>query len=197
VTCAGFVKIFTKPAYPSRGGRSIVVSMQATDQASAGDEVSRRKFYVVAIYGLWSVIAAALSVPAAIYLLLPPKLRKSPQWVDAGNISQLQPGAPIEMVFRQNRVDGWKVQSEKTSAWVVKLAGSQIVAFGPQCTHLGCAYHWDENRNYFLCPCHNSIFNIDGQVVSGPAPRPLDRYDTKVEHSELFLGALRQSKGKA
>jgi menaquinol-cytochrome c reductase iron-sulfur subunit len=99
----------------------------------------------------------------------------------------------MEMVFRQNRVDGWKIQSEKTSAWVVKLADSEVVAYGPQCTHLGCAYHWDDSRNYFLCPCHSSIFNIDGTVISGPAPRPLDRYETKIEKGKLLLGALRQS----
>ena len=152
---------------------------------------------MAAIYGLWSAIAAALSIPAAVYLLLPPKLRKASEWVDAGNISNLARGVPAEMVFRHNRVDGWKIESEKSSAWVVKQADSRVVAFGPQCTHLGCAYHWDENRNYFLCPCHTSIFNIEGAVVSGPAPRPLDRYETKVEKGELFLGALRQAEGKA
>jgi len=171
--------------------------MQVTDQAGAESDVSRRKFYVIAIYGLWSVIAAALSIPAAVYLLLPPKLRKAPEWVDAGDVSQLQPGVPVEMVFRQNRVDGWKVESEKTSAWVVKLADSRIVAFGPQCTHLGCAYHWDDNRHQFLCPCHTSVFSADGKVVSGPAPRPLDRYETKVDGQKLLLGPLEQAGGKA
>jgi menaquinol-cytochrome c reductase iron-sulfur subunit len=171
--------------------------MPVIDQMGAESEVTRRKFYVAAIYGLWSVIAVALSIPAAIYLLLPPKLRKAPQWVDAGDISKLEPGVPVEMVFRQNRVDGWKIQSEKTNAWVVKFADSHVVAFGPQCTHLGCAYHWDENRNFFVCPCHSSIFNINGAAVSGPAPRPLDRFETRVEKGELSLGALVQSKEKA
>lgn len=171
--------------------------MPVSEQYGAESEVTRRKFYIVLIYGLWSVIAAALSFPAAIYLLIPPKLRKMPKWVAAGSISNLELREPVEMVFRQNRVDGWKIQSEKTTAWVVKLSGSQIVAYGPQCTHLGCAYHWDESRNHFLCPCHTSVFSIDGAVVSGPAPRPLDRYETKVENGKLLLGPLRQSEGKA
>jgi menaquinol-cytochrome c reductase iron-sulfur subunit len=175
----------------------MVVNMPVAGQTRTDTEVTRRKFYIAAIYGLWSLIAAALSVPAAIYLLFPPKLRKAPEWVDAGDVSKLEAGLPVEMVFRHNRVDGWKIQSEKSSAWVVKLADSRLVAFGPQCTHLGCAYHWDENHNHFLCPCHSSIFNVDGTVISGPAPRPLDRYETKVDKGELFLGALRQSKEKA
>jgi menaquinol-cytochrome c reductase iron-sulfur subunit len=171
--------------------------MPVTDESRVPTEVTRRKFYVAMIYGLWSLIAAALSVPAAIYLLIPPKLRKMAEWVEAGDVSKLEPRAPVEMVFRQNRVDGWKIQSEKTTAWVVKLGGSQVVAYGPQCTHLGCAYHWDDNGNHFLCPCHSSVFSVDGAVVSGPAPRPLDRYDTKVENGKLLLGHLHASKEKA
>jgi menaquinol-cytochrome c reductase iron-sulfur subunit len=166
--------------------------MPVTDQSGAQTDVTRRKFYIAMIYGLWSLIAAALSIPAAIYLLIPPKLRKMPEWVEAGDVSNLEPRVPVEMVFRQNRVDGWKIQSEKTTAWVVKL-GAQVVAYGPQCTHLGCAYHWEESRNQFLCPCHTSVFSVDGAVVSGPAPRPLDRYQTKLENGKLLLGPLRQS----
>jgi len=168
-----------------------------TAEDCAAPSVTRRRFHIGFIYGLWSVIAAALGVPAALYLLLPPKLRKMPNWVTAGDVSKLQTGDPVEMIFRQNRVDGWKILSEKSTAWVVKLSDSQVVAFGPQCTHLGCAYHWDENRSQFLCPCHNSIFAIDGTVVSGPAPRPLDRYDTKLEGGKLLLGPLQESKGQA
>jgi menaquinol-cytochrome c reductase iron-sulfur subunit len=99
------------------------------------------------------------------------------------------------MVFRRNRVDGWKITSEKQTAWVVQLAEQQIVAFGPQCTHLGCAYHWDEGKSEFLCPCHNSVFSLNGAVVSGPAPRPLDRYEMKIEGGKLLLGALREAAG--
>lgn len=171
--------------------------MTVTGESGATTEVTRRTFYIVAIYGLWSLMATALSIPAAIYLLLPPKLRKTPEWVEAGDVSTLEAHVPVEVVFRHNRVDGWKVLSERTSTWVVKESDTEVVAFGPQCTHLGCAYHWDENRNYFMCPCHTSIFSIDGAVVSGPAPRPLDRYETKVANGKLMLGPLYQSKVKA
>jgi menaquinol-cytochrome c reductase iron-sulfur subunit len=99
------------------------------------------------------------------------------------------------MTFRRNRVDGWKILSEKSTAWVVRQADNSVVAFGPQCTHLGCAYHWEDNKDQFLCPCHSSVFGVDGKVVSGPAPRPLDRYDVKVQGSKLLLGGLRKQEG--
>jgi len=154
---------------------------------------TRRSFYIGAIYGLWAVISAALGLPALVYLLFPPKVRKENEWIEAGDISKVAPDSPVEMSFRRNRVDGWKVISEKSTAWVVKHADNSVIAFGPQCTHLGCAYHWEEGKNEFLCPCHSSLFGVDGKVISGPAPRPLDRYEVKVQGTKLLIGPLRKS----
>jgi menaquinol-cytochrome c reductase iron-sulfur subunit len=156
------------------------------------ENLSRRNFYVGAIYAIGALISAALGLPAAAYLLFPPKAQKADEWIEIGDASRLAPNVPMEMTFRRNRVDGWKVISEKSTAWVVKGADNQVTAFGPQCTHLGCAYHWDESKNEFLCPCHNSLFGVDGKVKAGPAPRPLDRYDLKVEGDKLLIGHLHQ-----
>lgn len=154
---------------------------------------SRRGFGYAVIYGLGALISAALAVPAALYLLLPPKTRKQDSWVEAGDLSQLQPGTPEEMTFRRVHTDGWKIHSEKGTAWVVKTASGEIRAYSPVCTHLGCAYHWDAGKSDFLCPCHGSTFALDGTVLSGPAPRPLDRFETKVENARLWLGPVHQS----
>jgi menaquinol-cytochrome c reductase iron-sulfur subunit len=152
---------------------------------------ARRSLLVAAIYGLWSLMAAALAAPAAVYLLLPPRARRGSESVEIGELSQLALGVPEEVAFRRNRLDGWKLTSEKAAVWLVRRSENDVVAFAPQCTHLGCAYHWDERRKNFLCPCHSSTFGIDGRVLSGPAPRPLDRYDVKIENGRLLLGPLR------
>jgi menaquinol-cytochrome c reductase iron-sulfur subunit len=151
---------------------------------------TRRTFYISAIYGLGAIITAALGLPAVVYLLVPPRMRRQSDWADAGDISQLALHSPVEMTFRRNRVDGWKVTSEKSTAWVVKNSANQVTAFSPQCTHLGCAYHWDQAQNEFVCPCHNSLFSIEGKVLGGPAPRPLDRYATKIDGNKLLLGPV-------
>jgi menaquinol-cytochrome c reductase iron-sulfur subunit len=154
----------------------------------------RRGFFLTIVYGLWAAMAAALSLPAAIYLLLPPKLRRDTEWTDAGDVTKMVKDSPVEMVFRRNRTDGWRVLSEKSTAWAVKLDNGEIIALAPQCTHLGCAYHWDEPKKQFLCPCHTSVFSIDGKVISGPAPRPLDRFNVKVENNKLMLGDIQEPK---
>jgi len=162
------------------------------DSTAASDKtgVTRRGFYHRAIYVIGGVISAALAAPAAAYLLLGPKPRKDDTWVDFGDVGKLPVGQPIEMVGRRTRTDGWKVISEKVTAWVLKKPNDAVVAFGPQCTHLGCAHHWDDQKGRFVCPCHNSYFSIDGTVLSGPAPRPLDRYQVKVDGNKLLLGEL-------
>ncbi|HEY1219622.1 MAG TPA: Rieske (2Fe-2S) protein, partial [Bryobacteraceae bacterium] len=157
--------------------------------AAAGN--SRRGFFQVGILGLGAAIAAALGLPTLAYLLTPPKSKQQELWIEIGELNKFATGAPLEVAFRRNRTDAWKVVSEKDTAWVVKRADGGVTAFGPQCTHLGCAYHWDDGRQQFLCPCHSSLFRIDGSVISGPAPRPLDRYETKVENGKLMLGRLR------
>jgi menaquinol-cytochrome c reductase iron-sulfur subunit len=161
-------------------------------ETPAADRTTRRNLFIAAIFGLWSLIAGALLGPAFAYLFLPPRARKNDEWFEIGDISTLRPGVPVEMMYRRNRRDGWKVISEKSTSWVVKLPAGEVVAFGPQCTHLGCAYHWDADKSEFLCPCHSSLFSIDGSVVTGPAPRPLDRFETRIDSNKLLIGPLRE-----
>jgi menaquinol-cytochrome c reductase iron-sulfur subunit len=158
---------------------------------------TRRAFHLAAVYILGALIGLALAIPTALYLLIPPLPRKQSNWIDAGDISALTPGSPVELSFQQSRLDGWKLVTEKRTAWVVKEADNKIVAFGPQCTHLACAYHWEASDNKFMCPCHGSYFSIDGKVLAGPAPRPLDRYATKIQNDRLQIGELKQSTPQA
>jgi menaquinol-cytochrome c reductase iron-sulfur subunit len=122
--------------------------------------------------------------------LLPPSVRRGTNWIDASDLGSIPPGVPTEVSFQRKRVDGWKVTSEKATAWLVRKDENEIVAFAPQCTHLGCAYHWEAQNNAFVCPCHASEFSVDGKVLGGPAPRPLDRYQVKLEAGRIKLGAL-------
>jgi menaquinol-cytochrome c reductase iron-sulfur subunit len=154
--------------------------------------VDRRSFHWSVISGLWALITGALAVPAAGYLFAPPRSRGETDWVDAGDISRLPVGTPEEVVFRRSRVDGWKVTSEKSTAWVIRKSAGEVVAFSPQCTHLGCAYHYSERTKEFVCPCHTSAFALDGRVLTGPAPRSLDRYEIKLQGSHLLIGDVQK-----
>ncbi len=142
---------------------------------------------------MMGLISLALAAPAALYLFVPAKPKNREQWAQAGDIARLTANSPVELVFQRRRYDGWREVVEKGTAWVVKHDETRVTAFSPNCTHLGCVYHWDEQNKDFLCPCHNSIFSIDGKVVSGPAPRPLDQFATKLEGTRLMIGELHRS----
>lgn len=157
------------------------------DEASG---MGRRKFFLNGIFGLWGFIGASLSASSLRYLFSGPKAKNEDDWVKAGSLSDLMVNAPKEVVFSRKRVDGWTITNEKTTAWIVKQSDDKAVAFVPQCTHLGCAYHWDEPKTAFVCPCHSSLFSIEGKVLGGPAPRRLDQYAVRVEQGDLLLGPL-------
>lgn len=144
------------------------------------------------MYGLWGLITAALAVPAGAYLLIPGRSKKGSDWIDVGELDLLPMKAAEEVVFRRNRVDGWKVTAEKSTAWLVKIGEKDVIAFSPQCTHLGCVYSYDDKKSEFVCPCHTSAFSLEGKVLMGPAPRPLDRYSVKIENGKVLIGNLDQ-----
>jgi cytochrome b6-f complex iron-sulfur subunit len=64
-------------------------------------------------------------------------------------------------------------------------------AMSATCTHLGCMTRFMGADGIF-CPCHGSHFNLDGQVVGGPAPRPLPRYHLSFADGQLVVDTARQ-----
>ncbi|MFZ5826012.1 MAG: ubiquinol-cytochrome c reductase iron-sulfur subunit [Bacillota bacterium] len=62
-----------------------------------------------------------------------------------------------------------------------------LMALYWKCVHLGCTVPYNEAAGKFLCPCHASVYEISGQNIAGPAPRPLDMMEIKVEADGTVL----------
>lgn len=65
-----------------------------------------------------------------------------------------------------------------------------FVALSSVCPHLGCQVHWESANDRFFCPCHNGVFNPEGQAIAGPpadAGQRLSRYPLLVENGLLFI----------
>lgn len=137
------------------------------------ERTTRRTLYRAIISSLGALIAAALAIPASLYLLIKPKNREA-DWVEIADVRQLGIGGQVV---------------EKSATWVVLTKENRVIAFVPFCTHLGCAYHWENATNSFVCPCHMSVFAMDGKVMNGPAARPLDRYACRVEAGKILIGS--------
>jgi len=147
---------------------------------------SRRKFLISLITVMGGLISLVLGGSSLLYFLSPAWRTKKEDWVDLGPVSGIKEGEPVKVDYIQRREDGWTVIENPDEVWVLKEKGDFVV-YAPQCTHLGCHYHWDSSKQSFLCPCHGGIFSKDGKVVSGPPPLPLQRYPVKVENGSLFI----------
>lgn len=162
-------------------------------QKGALEEVTTRRGLIrTIVYGIPVLIAGTLTASISNYLFGRQPAPKD-SWADAADISDIRSGEPCQLRYERAVVDGWKVRNEASSAWIILDNQRRVTAFSPQCTHLGCAYRWQVKKNLFTCPCHGSEFNVHGDVVTGPATRPLDRYSTKLVGTRLWLGPLQSS----
>ncbi|MBV8070755.1 MAG: ubiquinol-cytochrome c reductase iron-sulfur subunit [Acidobacteriaceae bacterium] len=164
--------------------------MRKTTTDSPG--ISRRKLMIQAICAIPAVIGGTLSAFAGTYLCARRRVAGF-EWADAGDVSLMRDRTPAQIRFTRAVADGWKVRAEQCSAWVTIDEHRNVTAFAPQCTHLGCAYNWQAEKKQFVCPCHGSKFNVRGDVIEGPASRPLDRYSIKLEGNRLWLGPLKDT----
>ena len=132
-------------------------------------------------------MATVLGVSGIGYFISPAFKRKEENWSDLGPIESFPKGNPTKVEFVQRTRDAWVTTEQRSSAWVITSDGEKFTVFDPRCTHLGCPYHWDEEKKQFLCPCHTAVFDAAGKVISGPPPRPLDQYRNKTVNDRLFI----------
>ena len=59
---------------------------------------------------------------------------------------------------------------------VIRVADDDFRAFAATCTHLDCIVEYRRDKRRIWCNCHNGQFNLNGQQVAGPPPRPLDPF---------------------
>jgi Rieske Fe-S protein len=70
---------------------------------------------------------------------------------------------------------------------VTQPAAGEFKAFSAVCTHMGCIVNQVSNGT-IDCPCHGSQYSIKtGDVVAGPAPKPLPAKQIKVSGGSIFL----------
>lgn len=151
-------------------------------------QISRRGFTRLAVWAIGGLISAGLGIPAIAYIISPAQRRSETQnWIRLGSAAKVELGIPTLFKTKIQRQTGWIVNEEELTVYVRTDNGRDFVAMSNICTHLGCRVRWIAKQGQFFCPCHNGVFDKDGKVLSGPPPRPLDRYETRVENGQLMI----------
>ena len=162
--------------------------MHGEEDKGEEDSINRRGFLGLATWAIGGLIGAGLAIPAVAYIVGPAlQATKTQDWIRLGSSAKVEPGLPALFKARIQRKTGWIANEEELSVYVGTGNGREFVAMSNVCTHLGCRVRWIADEQQFFCPCHNGVFDKDGTVLAGPPPRPLDRYEVKVEDGQIFI----------
>ena len=148
---------------------------------------SRRRFLQVFVGVFTSLIGVALAVPFLGSIIGGSSRTRKELFSKATPLRDLPVGRPVDVAFTEMASDGFLRRETARHVWVVRGPGNEATVFSPICPHLGCRYDWDPSDSLFKCPCHASVFRLDGTVVSGPAERPLDTLPAEVRDGVLYV----------
>lgn len=169
-------------------------SQKKTDiaQSEHSGKVGRRSFLKTCSIVLTSLISIGYAVPLIRTFISPATentVSGSIGLTEIGDISSFQLNVPKKIAIKDVRIDAWTKfpPTEIGAVWIVMNQSKGFTVFSSICPHLGCGVDWDKNTGKFICPCHESYFNIDGNVLSGPSPRGMDTLETDIKGGKLFV----------
>jgi len=99
--------------------------------------------------------------------------------------SKITLGTPDE-VKRELPVNGAPLYFRDARFYLTRVDDG-FLALYRKCPHLGCVVPWNKEEDQFHCPCHGSLFNRKGEVLGGPAPRPMDLMKIEVVGGQFVV----------
>ena len=70
---------------------------------------------------------------------------------------------------------------------LVRMNTGEYRAYSAVCTHLQCTVQYRSDLSQIWCACHNGTFNLNGEVLSGPPPAPLETYQVAIRGDEVVV----------
>jgi menaquinol-cytochrome c reductase iron-sulfur subunit len=148
--------------------------------------MTRRHFFKVAFTAMAGVITALFSWPLFAFLFNP-RSKDEEKFVKVPDFSRVPVDRPTKLTMEYIDEQAFLRQNTFYDIWVIRHSSGEVTVFSPLCTHLSCRYNWNGNEQIFACPCHGSVFRSTGEVMAGPAPRPLDRLPYQIKDGDLYV----------
>ena len=136
--------------------------------------MNRRKFLKSLLFFLGSTALASFAYPLVRFL--------EPPGSDAQGGKTTVKRAEIPVGTAKDIV------VNNTPAIIINVPDKGFIALSKVCTHLGCLVEYDKLKKVLLCPCHAGVYSLAGNVLSGPPPKPLQKYPVKVEGEDIVIG---------
>ena len=162
-----------------------------------GPDTSRRQFLIRATGVLIVVSSVSVGLPLIGSFIGPQTRSGTGHWLKVATLKDLPLSNPVSLTVVDIQEDAYLRESVVRHLWVVKHSDTSATVFSPTCPHLGCQFNWNPANRRFECPCHGSIYAEDGRVLGGPAPRPLDTLDTRIDAGSLSVNWLNFRSGIA
>jgi len=125
--------------------------------------------------GGFTASIASFIYPAVRFMNPPDVPEASVNEVAAGKIAEFKPNS------------GKIVKFGNKPALLVRQGENDWKAFSAVCTHLNCTVQFRDATQQIWCACHNGLYDLNGKVVSGPPPAPLEEYAVKVRGDEVVI----------
>lgn len=147
------------------------VEKSLQSNTTTSDEISRRTFLVAtATATLALAITEALRI--VVKYLEPQQTEGFGGVFTLGSLDEFPPDSVTHV--RQGR-------------FYIVHNGDGLLAVYQRCTHLGCLVPWQEELGEFACPCHAGRYSLEGEVLSGPPPKPLSLFKLEVVEGALTV----------
>ncbi len=119
--------------------------------------------------------AASLLYPIVRYLIPPRQAEAVAKKIAVAKVGELAPNSAKLFKFGSS------------PALLINTADGQLRAFSAVCTHLTCTVSYESDTGTLYCPCHNGRFDLAGNVISGPPPRPLEAYEIEAAAGDIIV----------
>jgi menaquinol-cytochrome c reductase iron-sulfur subunit len=160
-----------------------------------GETVTRRRFMTATAHIAGAAAAAAFTLPAVGFAVGPIFDRAPASWQDIGPLSDFTDSnyRPVTItispgVGEAGRSTAYVRKNNPHVDGPAKDRYDRVVAISTRCAHVGCPVSYVAASERFICPCHGGVYDFRGIRVSGPPPRPLDRFYTRIRNGRVEVG---------